>query len=196
MKNRSCVLACLACLLSALFPAAGEEDLRVDGKPVAELVKQLTDMNRGLQVRAARALSEAPAGIRPALMPRIVPLLRSERENDRFVAAQVLGNDTYAIAFAVQAACDATVAIVDPAGGVAGSAFGGRVVRHLASGVLGAHAPAPYEKNSLRQTIHWNGKDDLGEYVREPGRLHVRVPLGLKPEFDRAPRIASPSRGR
>lgn len=72
--------------------------------------------------------------------------------------------------------CDVTVGIVDEKG---------VVVRHLASGVLGVNAPAPFQKNSLRQKIHWDGKDDLDNYPRNPGRLGVRVMLGLKPVFDK-----------
>jgi DNA-binding beta-propeller fold protein YncE len=87
-----------------------------------------------------------------------------------------LGNDQYEIAFAVKGNCDATVSIVDR---------NGVVVRHLASGVLGANAPAPFQKNSLRQTLHWDGKDDLGKYEKKPGDLQVRVQLGLNPVFDK-----------
>ncbi len=61
----------------------------------------------------------------------------------------------------------------------------GLVVRHLASGVLGPNAPPPFQKNSLKQTLVWDGKDDLGEDHREPGKLVVRVSLGLKPEIER-----------
>ncbi|MBA4389165.1 MAG: hypothetical protein C0404_14425, partial [Verrucomicrobia bacterium] len=53
------------------------------------------------------------------------------------------------------------------------------------AGVLGANAPEPFQKNSLKQTLLWNGKDDLDEYVRDPGKMRVRVMLGLKPEFDK-----------
>ncbi|MFC1672166.1 hypothetical protein ACFL01_03420 [Planctomycetota bacterium] len=87
-----------------------------------------------------------------------------------------LGKDKYEITFAVKGNCDVTVGLVDSKG---------VIVRHLASGVLGKNAPAPFQKNSLEQKIHWNGKNDLGEYVKEPGNLKVRVMLGLKPEFDK-----------
>jgi hypothetical protein len=91
-------------------------------------------------------------------------------------AVKALGSDRHEIAFAVKGYCDVTVGLVDPEG---------RVVRHLGAGVLGANAPAPFQKNSLKQTIYWNGKDDLDAYVREPDKLRVRVSLGLKPVFDR-----------
>ncbi|MBM4038429.1 MAG: hypothetical protein FJ290_07935 [Planctomycetes bacterium] len=87
-----------------------------------------------------------------------------------------VGSDRYQIAFALKGNCDVTVAVVDAQGGI---------LRHLASGVLGPNAPAPFQKNSLKQTLHWDGKDDLGVYVKEPGRMQVRVMLGLKPEFDK-----------
>jgi hypothetical protein len=87
-----------------------------------------------------------------------------------------LGDDKYEIAFAVKGRCDATVGIVDEKG---------VIVRHLASGVLGANAPAPLQRNSLSQKIIWDGKDDLGAYSRNPERLRVRVMLGLKPVFDK-----------
>jgi len=94
-----------------------------------------------------------------------------------------LGHDRYEVSFAVKGFCDVTVAVVDGAG---------KVVRHLASGVLGKNAPAPFQKNSLSQTVFWNGKDDLGRYSREPGKLKIRVMLGLQPEFDRVLFGASP----
>ncbi|MBA4387364.1 MAG: hypothetical protein C0404_05245 [Verrucomicrobia bacterium] len=97
-------------------------------------------------------------------------------------AVRLLGKDRYEITFASKANCDATVAIVDTEN---------RIVRHLAAGVLGANAPAPLQKNSQKQAVAWDGKDDLGEYARDPGKLRVRVTLGLKPVFDK--RIAGES---
>ncbi len=70
---------------------AEETDPEVEGKPLSQWVKQLRSDNRGLQLRAARALATAPADLRPAIVPLVIPVLRSERENDKFVAAQVLG---------------------------------------------------------------------------------------------------------
>ena len=82
--------------------------------------------------------------------------------------------DGYVISFAVSAACDATVAIIDSEG---------RFVRHLASGVLGKNAPWPYAQNSLSQSIPWDGKDDRGKSA--PAGCKVKVSLGLKASLDR-----------
>ena len=60
-----------------------------------------------------------------------------------------------------------------------------RIVRHLASGVLGPNAPEPYENNSKRQTVLWDGKDDQGRYIDDKDAISVRVSLGLKPRFER-----------
>ncbi len=60
----------------------------------------------------------------------------------------------------------------------------GKVVRHLAGGVLGKNAPEPLKANSLEQSIEWDGKDDYGKPLVGKG-YKVRVLLGLKPEFDR-----------
>ncbi len=95
----------------------------------------------------------------------------TEKPTVRFV-----GKDRYEIAFGAKGNCDVTVSLIDGKG---------VVDRHLASGVLGANAPAPFQKNSLKQKIHWNGKNDLGLYVKEPEKLKVRVQLGLKPAFDK-----------
>ncbi len=102
----------------------------------------------------------------------------TERENVFEFAKKptinLVGKDRYEIAFAVKGYCDVTVDLIDNKG---------IVVRHVASGVLGKNAPAPFQKDSLTQKIYWTGKDDLGVYVKEPGTLKLRVRLGLKPEL-------------
>ncbi|MBA4386792.1 MAG: hypothetical protein C0404_02355 [Verrucomicrobia bacterium] len=104
----------------------------------------------------------------------------TERENvfefTEKPAVKTVGPDKYEISFSVKGNCDVTAAIVDDQR---------VVIRHLGSGVLGPNAPAPFQKNSLKQTIYWNGKDDLGDYVKEPMKMKVRVSLGLKPVFDK-----------
>ncbi len=84
--------------------------------------------------------------------------------------------DRIAIAFETKGYCDVTVAIENAQG---------RIARHLASGVLGPNAPAPFRKNSKRQAVVWDGKDDQGRYIDEKGSHAVRVSLGLKPRFER-----------
>ncbi len=82
--------------LSALFCLAknalgAEQAPQIKGKPLSRWISQLRGSNRGLQVRAARALREAPEAVRAGIIPQIVPVLKSTRENDRFVAAQIVG---------------------------------------------------------------------------------------------------------
>jgi outer membrane protein assembly factor BamB len=59
----------------------------------------------------------------------------------------------------------------------------GKVVRHLAAGVLGKNPPEPLKPNSLAQSLLWDGKDDAGK-ATGGGPFRVRVQLGMKVEFD------------
>ena len=97
--------------------------------------------------------------------------------------------DRITIRFTSKGYCDATVAIEENRGAVAGgngnAAARPRIVRHLASGVLGKNAPPPFQKNSLKQEIVWDGKNDRGVYIDETDPLTVRVSLGLRPQFER-----------
>lgn len=88
--NIRCAIVIIGVVAGAGLCSA-EDDPVISEKPLSEWLKQLRSENRGLQVRAAKALAEAPAEIRPVMMPKMFPLLKSERENDKFVAAQVLG---------------------------------------------------------------------------------------------------------
>ncbi|MDD4891940.1 MAG: hypothetical protein PHU85_18625, partial [Phycisphaerae bacterium] len=83
----------------------------------------------------------------------------------------------YEIKFASEAACDVTVTIEDGQG---------RIVRHMGSGCLGPNAPQPFQKNSLSQTIVWDGKDDKDKYVEKLDAISVRVSLGLEARFERS----------
>jgi hypothetical protein len=85
-------------------------------------------------------------------------------------------DDRVTIRFASKAFCDATVVIEQK---------DGTILRHLASGCLGPNAPAPFQKNSLEQTVAWDGKNNLGKYVDDLSDVRVRVSLGLKPQFER-----------
>lgn len=79
------------------------------------------------------------------------------------------------IRFTAQAHTDAAVWIADEKG---------KIVRHLAAGVLGKNAPEPFKPDSLEQTLEWDGKDDDGKEA-PPGNYTVHVGLGLKPTFER-----------
>jgi len=84
--------------------------------------------------------------------------------------------DRVVVRFAAKSACDATVAVEDAQG---------RIVRHLACGVLGANAPRPFQRDSLKQAVVWDGKNDQGRYIDERAGLTIRVSLGLRPRFER-----------
>lgn len=84
-------------------------------------------------------------------------------------------SDGVKIAFEVSAATDAEVAILDAQG---------KVVRHLAAGLLGNNAPEPFRKNALAQEIVWNGKDDAG-MTSASGPFKVRVRLGSQAKLDK-----------
>ncbi len=85
-------------------------------------------------------------------------------------------DDIVTITFTSKGWCDVTVAIEDQ---------GGRIVRHLASGILGDKAPPPLAKGRKKQTLIWDGKDDLGRYIDDKESIVIRVSLGLKPQFER-----------
>ena len=82
--------------------------------------------------------------------------------------------DKWVITFASKGKCDATVAILGK---------DSKIVRHLASGVLGPNAPHPFQQNSLSQKIEWDGLAD--DFKKAPAGCKVRVSLGLKAEFER-----------
>jgi hypothetical protein len=110
------------------------------------------------------------------------PLLKPKARENVFAFAEKptfrkIGKDMYEIAFTSKGFCDAAVSVLDEKG---------RTVRYLAAGVLGANAPGPFQKGSLRQRLLWNGKDDFGDYVEEPLKCGVRVGLGLSPKLDKA----------
>ncbi|HOX06364.1 MAG TPA: hypothetical protein PK280_08185, partial [Planctomycetota bacterium] len=73
------------------------------------------------------------------------------------------------IAFAADRETDVAVAVLDAQG---------RVVRHLAAGMLGRNPPAPLAAGKLDQSILWDRTDDDGKAV-PGGKYTVRVGLGL-----------------
>ncbi|MEX0704576.1 MAG: hypothetical protein WD069_20925 [Planctomycetales bacterium] len=135
-------------------------------------------------LRTRTTLAAMLAAIFSALLPlRAADEPRDEwklQREERFEFAEKPSvsrdGDRTTVRFASEALCDATVAIEDGRG---------KLVRHLASGVLGPHAPAPFRRDSLRQELVWDGKNDKGEYVTDRAGLVVRVSLGLKPRFER-----------
>jgi DNA-binding beta-propeller fold protein YncE len=103
---------------------------------------------------ASAALGAAPKFTRPPTAARV--------------------GDGVRITFAVSAPTDCEVAVLDAAG---------KVVRHLAAGMLGAkEAPPAPLRAGLSQSISWDGRDDHGRRA-EGGPFEVRVRLGLTPTF-------------
>lgn len=81
--------------------------------------------------------------------------------------------DNYKISFTVSAATDVEVTIIGA---------DGKVVRHLAAGVLDGKLPPPEPlKAGLAQEIIWDGKDDYGKVsANAPFKVQVRAGLGVK----------------
>jgi len=78
------------------------------------------------------------------------------------------------ISFELSALTDVEVAILNSKG---------KVVRHLAAGVLGPKAPRPFKPNSKAQALTWNGKDDYGQPAKGgPFKLRVRAGMGVELE--------------
>ncbi len=80
------------------------------------------------------------------------------------------------VTFAVKDYCDVTVAV---------ESLDGKILRHLASGVLGDNAPEPFKKSSLEQSIFWDNKDDTGKYIDDKANIKIRVSLGLQAEYEK-----------
>ncbi|MCX7805810.1 MAG: sigma-70 family RNA polymerase sigma factor, partial [Planctomycetota bacterium] len=120
----------------------------------------------------------APAGSNAGKPPPSNPVTGREMREEVFEFTQKpkaeKQGDKWVITFTSKGKCDATVAIVDK---------DGKIVRHLASGVLGPNAPWPFQQNSLSQKIEWDGKDDFGKPA--PAGCKVKVGLGLKTTLDK-----------
>jgi hypothetical protein len=86
-----------------------------------------------------------------------------------------MGGGQWQVAFEVSETTDVEVSIVD----VRDSS----VVRHLAAGLLGSNPPPPLSANTLHQTFTWDGRDDFGALVPDPGALTLRVRAGLSAEL-------------
>ncbi|MCX7803929.1 MAG: hypothetical protein N3A38_01950 [Planctomycetota bacterium] len=89
---------------------------------------------------------------------------------ERKPAVRVEG-DGVRIEFAADRVTNVAVDILDA---------GGKVVRHLAAGMLGPHAPEPLARDTLRQSLLWDRKDDDGKPVAGPCSVRVGLGLGVK----------------
>jgi hypothetical protein len=83
--------------------------------------------------------------------------------------ATKLADGKAVITFTVSAPTDVEVAVLDARG---------KVVRHLAAGLLGKNAPAPFKQNSLSQSIVWDGRGDYGDKVTG-AKIRVRLGAGF-----------------
>jgi hypothetical protein len=94
------------------------------------------------------------------------------------------GEGKVKIDFAVDRATDVAVYV---------ESAGGKVVRHLVAGLLGANAPLPLRAGTLAQSLEWDGRDDDGRQVfggppgaaqpADAGGFRVRVALGLRASY-------------
>ncbi len=116
---------------------------------------------------------------------KIVEEYAVKRKTDTFAFAKkpvlTRKKDTVSIEFETQTLCDVCITIEDSQR---------KILRHLAYGLLGPNAPAPFVKNSKHQVITWDGKDDNGRYLADSdtdyAKLTVRVSLGLTPRYERS----------
>ena len=160
---------------------------RADRSPESPRTAVRGSLRTFVFILAAAALCSAADGLDEFRIKREGPF-----EFERTPVVTRAG-DRVTITFEAKAFCDVTVAIEEvPAEKGTGTSASlrsrspfPRIVRHLASGVLGPKAPAPFERNSKAQTLVWDGKDDFGNYIDDKSALSVRVSLGLAPRFER-----------
>ncbi|KKK61789.1 hypothetical protein LCGC14_3010830, partial [marine sediment metagenome] len=75
------------------------------------------------------------------------------------------------VRFGVSELTDVEVAVLDA---------GGKVVRHLAAGMLGENTPAGLQSGTLSQKVAWDGKNDLGKPVGgDVSAFKFRVSAGM-----------------
>lgn len=104
---------------------------------------------------------------------------KSKEEKFSFSTTPTLilkSKDNYEISFEVKEYCDVAIYVKDGSN---------KTIRHLGSGLLGANPPSPFQKNSKKQTLIWDGKDDYEKLVDNIEELQVAVCLGLKTQFER-----------
>ncbi|MBL8029391.1 MAG: T9SS type A sorting domain-containing protein [Fibrobacteres bacterium] len=105
-------------------------------------------------------------------------LLASMLVANQFVKQPVIREEAgkAIISFSVQSTIDCELAVLNS---------NGKVVRHLAAGVLGGDTlpPAPLV-SGLSQSLEWDGLDDNGKYA-SGAPFSIRVRLGVVPEFEK-----------
>lgn len=80
------------------------------------------------------------------------------------------------ISFSISDPADVEVAVLD---------YSGKVVRHLAAGVLGSDTLPPEPLTAgLSQSLSWDGLDDYGNILFS-GPFRVRVRIGVTPQFEK-----------
>lgn len=113
-----------------------------------------------------------------AILLAVLALTTLEAAEVKFAKQpEVRQNGTqWSVAFALSARADVEVAVLNAKG---------KIVRHLAAGVLGGSNPPPEPlKPGLDQMLAWDGKDDLGRSA-EGGPFSVRVRAGMGVKFGR-----------
>ncbi len=130
-----------------------------------------------LAVLASAVAAEVQPGPQASLHDGILLKPTTRAEEFAFAKKPTITTEgrNFIIHFATAAYCDVTIGIIRKKDG--------KIVRHLASGVLGSNAPEPFQKDSLEQTIIWDGKDDQKRYIDDLENYVVKVSLGLKPVF-------------
>jgi len=150
--------------LISLLWLAPASFLFAEGRPVADSRAPLQDA-KGVVAEGRRIILDADSYPRAA--GRLVegPTVRRDGAN-------------VVISFALDRFDDMALRVVDDRG---------RVVRRLGCGVLGPNAPEPFQRDSLRQEIIWDGKDSEGNSTLDTRHSSLRIELavGLTPRFER-----------
>jgi hypothetical protein len=127
----------------------------------------------------AALLVEAAAGSsepeQPGFPP-ILPMHAAARGVAEFAEAPTAdrSGDMVIITFGVKAPIDVEVSVIDAEG---------RIVKHLAAGMLGDNSPPPFSPG-LKQKLTWDGTDDAGRPAAG-GPYRFRVRLGMKARLHR-----------
>lgn len=103
-------------------------------------------------------------------------LIAAPNNISKIESSSVTKKDTgYIIKFKLSSFSDVAIFIEDT---------NGKVIRHLAAGVLGSNAPLPFTKDSLEQSIIWDGK---ANYKKDagPGPFIVKIAVGMGAQFEK-----------